>query len=118
LNAEETEDQKLMREALAVLASQFPDQYWRERDEKGEFPQEYFDSLAIQGWFNLNVPSEYNGAGLGLSDVSITIHELSKRLGKSAGDIVMAICVFAIQTIKTYANDSLKHSLLPELGMG
>ena len=36
----------------------------------------------------------------------------------SAGDILMAICVFAIQTIKTFAADSLKQKLLPELGNG
>ena len=118
MNVEENEDQKLLREALASLASQFPDQYWREHDELGEFPREYFDALASQGWFNLNVPPEYGGTGLGLTEVSITIHELSKRLGMSAGDIVMAICVFAIQTIKTFAKEPLKRSLLPDLGAG
>ena len=107
-----------MREALSALSLQFPDQYWREHDERGEFPQEYFDSLAAQGWFNLNVPVELGGTGLGLSDISITIHELSRRLGMSAGDVLMAICVFAIQTVKTFASESLKRTLLPELGAG
>jgi len=107
-----------MREALASLSAQFPDQYWREHDERGEFPQKYFDLLASQGWFNLNVPTEYGGTGLGLADVSIVVHELSRRLGMSAGDVVMAICVFAIQTIKTFASENLKRSLLPELGAG
>ena len=118
MNVEENEDQKLMREALSALSLQFPDQYWREHDERGEFPQEYFDSLAAQGWFNLNVPVELGGTGLGLSDVSITIHELSRRLGMSAGDVLMAICVFAIQTVKTFAGESLKRTLLPELAAG
>jgi acyl-CoA dehydrogenase len=36
----------------------------------------------------------------------------------SAGDLVMAICIFAIQTIKTFAKDALKERLLPELGSG
>ncbi|HZW56633.1 MAG TPA: acyl-CoA dehydrogenase family protein [Nitrososphaerales archaeon] len=118
LNFDESEDQKLLRDALATLASNFPDSYWRSHDESGEFPQEYFDALATNGWFNLNVPSEYGGTGLGLTEVSIAIHELSKRLGMSAGDIVMAICVFAIQTIKTFAQAPLKHVLLPELASG
>ena len=118
LNFEETEDQKLLRSALASLVSKFSDAYWREHDEKSEFPQEFFDLLGSNGWFNLNVPIEYGGTGLGLSEVSIAIHELSKGAGMSAGDIVMAICVFAIQTIKTFALDSLKQKLLPELGNG
>ncbi len=114
----ESEEQKLLRAGLSSLASQFPDTYWRERDEKSEFPQEYFDALSKSGWFNLNVPQEYGGAGLGLAEVSIAIHELSKRAGMSAGDIIMAICVFAVQTIKTFAKETLKRKLLHELGSG
>jgi acyl-CoA dehydrogenase len=118
LSFEETEDQKLLREALSSLAMNYPDAYWRGRDEKGEFPQEYFEALATNGWFKLNVPESLGGTGMGLSEVSVAIHEMSKNCGMSAGDILMAICVFAIQTIKTFARDSLKDRLLPELGAG
>ena len=118
LSFEETEDQKLLREALAVLASNYPDSYWKDHDEKGEFPQEYFEALAQNGWFNLNVPESLGGTGMGLTEVSIAIHEMSKDCGMSAGDIVMAICVFAIQAIKTFARESLRERLLPELGRG
>ncbi|MDG6997279.1 MAG: acyl-CoA/acyl-ACP dehydrogenase [Nitrososphaerota archaeon] len=118
LSFEESEDQKLLRESLSSIASQYSDAYWREHDEKSEFPQEYFDALASGGWFGLNVPSEQGGTGLGLTEVSIAINELSKRCGMSAGDIVMAICVFAIQTIKTFAKEPLRSKLLSELGAG
>ncbi len=96
----------------------FPDSYWRVYDESGEFPQEYFDALASNGWFKLNVPEELGGTGLGLSETSIAIHEMSNCCGMSAGDIIMAICIFAIQTIKTFARGPLKERLLPELGDG
>ncbi len=118
LSFDESEDQKLLREALSSLAINFPETYWRLHDGKGEFPQEYFDALASNGWFNLNVPEELGGTGMGLSEVSIAIHEMSKDCGMSAGDILMAICVFAIQTIKTFAREHLRRRLLPELGAG
>ncbi|MDA4111291.1 MAG: acyl-CoA/acyl-ACP dehydrogenase [Thaumarchaeota archaeon] len=118
LSFEETEDQRLLRDALSSIASNFPDSYWRDHDERAEFPQEYFETLASNGWFNLNVPTELGGTGLGLVETSISIHELSRRCGMSAGDIIMAICVFAIQTIKTFAQDPVKERLLPELGAG
>src|ERR1700730_11742865 len=102
-----------MREGLSSIAANFPDTYWRDHDERAEFPQEYFDSLASDGWFGLNVPTEFGGTGLGLAETSIAIHELSRRCGMSAGDLIMAICVFAIQTIKTFAKDALKERLLP-----
>jgi len=118
LSFEESEDQKLLREALASLATEFPDAYWRTHDDSGEFPQEYFDALASKGWFKLNVPEKLGGTGLGISETSIAIHEISSDCGMSAGDIIMAICIFAIQTIKTFAMESLKERLLPELGDG
>ncbi len=118
LDFEETEDQKLLREAVSLLASGFPDEYWRHKDEDSEFPREYFKSLAESGWFNLNVPSEFGGTGLGMTDTSIVIHELAKRSGMAAADVIMAICVFAINTIKSFARDSIKKRYLQELGQG
>jgi len=118
LSFEESEDQKLLRESLASIATEFPDSYWRTHDGTGEFPQDYFDALASSGWFKLNVPEKLGGTGLGLSETSIAIHEISRDCGMSAGDIIMAICIFAIQTIKTFAREPLKERLLPELGDG
>lgn len=118
LSFEETDDQRLLRDGLRSIAGQFPDSYWREHDEKAEFPQEYFDALASGGWFNLNVPTQLGGTGLGLSETSIAIHEMSRNCGMATGDLIMAICVFAIQTLKTFAKDPLKERILPELGAG
>lgn len=118
LNFEETEEQKLLREAVSSLAYKFPDDYWRQKDEDAEFPREYFKNLADDGWFNLNVPSELGGTGLGISETSIVIHEVARRAGMAAADIVMAICVFAVNTIRTFSKDSIRRKYLPELGEG
>jgi acyl-CoA dehydrogenase len=118
LNFEESDEQRLMREVISETVSKFDDSYWRSHDHSAEFPQEYFDALAKNGWFNINVPKEYGGTGLGLSEVSIAIHEASRRCGMAAGDIIMAICTFGIQNLKSFAKEALKTRLLPELGAG
>jgi acyl-CoA dehydrogenase len=118
LSHEESEDQKLLRETVGQLVSQFTDEYWRARDSDGEFPREYFDALARDGWFNLNVPAELGGTNLGMIETSIVMHEVAKKAGMAASDIIMAICVFAIQTIKTFAKEPLRSNLLRELGQG
>lgn len=115
---DESDEQELLRRSISEIASKFPDAYWREHDRRAEFPQEFFDLLARNGWFNLNVPKEYGGAGMGLTEVSIAIHEASRRCGMAAGDILMAICTFGIQTIKSFAGEKVKSRLLPELGAG
>jgi acyl-CoA dehydrogenase len=115
---EEREEQKLLREAISTLAKGFPTEYWRKKDQDSEFPREFFKALAENGWFNLNVPQEFGGTALGISDISIVIHELARNSGMAAADIVMAICVFAINTIKQFAKDSVKKQYLPGLGRG
>ncbi len=118
LNYEETEDQKLLRETIGALAIQFGDEYWRNKDTSGEFPREYFEALARDGWFNLNVPQELGGTGLGMVETAIVINEVAKKAGMAASDILMAICVFAIQTIKSFAKGPLRDRLLQELAQG
>jgi acyl-CoA dehydrogenase len=118
LDFDESEDQRLLRESVSKVASMFPDEYWRDKDEKGEFPRRYFEALAKNGWFYLNLPSQLGGTGLGITETSIVIHELARKCGMAAADIVMAICVFAIQTIKTFGREPLSKRLLPELGSG
>lgn len=118
LDFEETEEQKLLREGISSLASTFSDEYWRQKDQDSEFPREYFESLAKNGWFNLNVPQEFGGTDLGITEVSIAIHEASRKAGMAAGDIIMAICIFAINTIKRFSKDSIKKKYLPELARG
>ncbi len=118
LDFEESEEQKLLRKVISETVSKFDDSYWRAHDRKAEFPQEYFDALAKNGWFNLNVPTEYGGAGLGLAEVSIAINEASRKCGMAAGDIIMAICTFGIQDLKSFAKEALRSRLLPELGAG
>jgi acyl-CoA dehydrogenase len=118
INFDESEDQKLLRETIGELASRFNDEYWRRKDDDGSFPREFFDALAKDGWFNLNVPQDLGGTGLGMVETSIVINEVAKKAGMAASDIIMAICVFAIQTIKTFAKEPLRSNLLRELAQG
>jgi acyl-CoA dehydrogenase len=118
LSFEESEEQKLLRESIGGLTERYGDEYWRIKDTTGEFPREYFASLAKGGWFNLNVPQALGGAGLGMQEVAIVINEVARRSGMAASDIIMAICVFAIQTIKTFAKQPLQSRLLKELAQG
>ncbi len=118
LDYEESDEQKLLREGARAIASRFDNEYWRTKDSLAEFPREFFDRLAQEGWFKLNVPQELGGAGLGMSEVTIVINEMARTAGMAASDLVMAICVFAIQTVKNFAKEPLRSRLLQELGRG
>ena len=112
------EEFKILEENIKLAFSKFDERYWREHDRKAEFPEEFFRELAKNGFFSINVPEEYGGTNQGLSAVSFVIKEVTRRCGMSAGDLMMAICVFGVQTIKSFAGEKLKERLLPELSTG
>lgn len=116
--SEEKEEHRIIRESLSSTISRFDNLYWREHDRKAQFPQEYFDALASNNWFGLNVPEAYGGAGLGLTEVSIAIHEAARICGVAAADIIMANCTFGVETYKRFANEEIKARLLKEFVSG
>lgn len=57
------EEQLAIRSSVSDLCSRFPEEYWRERDQKLEYPEEFVDALAKAGWLSVLVPEEYGGNG-------------------------------------------------------
>jgi len=57
----ESEDVVLLRRQAQELMRSFPVDYWREKDRDREFPREYFEAAARQGFFGITVPEEYGG---------------------------------------------------------
>ncbi|HYH31481.1 MAG TPA: acyl-CoA dehydrogenase family protein [Pseudonocardia sp.] len=53
MDFELTEDQRTLRAAVRELTARFPDEYWAERDEHGEFPHEFYAAFAEGGWLGV-----------------------------------------------------------------
>ena len=49
MSFELSEDQELIRKSVRELAARFDDQYWMEKDQRHEFPQEFYDAVAQGG---------------------------------------------------------------------
>ena len=58
-----TADQQNIREAILKHCSQFPAEYWLERDRDAEFPHEFFKSMVDAGWLGIAMPAEFGGSG-------------------------------------------------------
>ena len=66
-----TPEQRQIRESVMKLCERFDDQYWLERDETGEFPEDFCQTMADDGWAGIAMPVEYGGAGLGITEAAI-----------------------------------------------
>ena len=60
-----TEQQQQIRDSINRLCQRFDLDYWLDRDETGEFPEDFYQALAKDGWLGIAMPEQYGGAGLG-----------------------------------------------------
>ncbi len=71
-----TEQQEMIRKEVGAPARSFFLDYWLEKDRKAEYPVEFIEAFARNGWLGIIVPEEYGGSGLGVTEASILLHEI------------------------------------------
>lgn len=75
------EDQMMIRNALRKLVSKYLDGYWRMKDERREYAEEFCAGAYALGVDGVNIPLEYGGAGYKITEASIVLEELSASNG-------------------------------------
>ena len=60
-----TEEQLTVRDAVAKVCANFPNEYWQEHDRTETDPKELHAALAKDGWLGIALPEALGGAGLG-----------------------------------------------------
>ena len=76
-----SEEQNAIRDAVRAVASRFDADYWLDRDDDGEFPHAFHSAMAEAGWLGITMPEEYGGAGLGVTEAAIMMHEVVSHGG-------------------------------------
>ena len=72
-----------IRKAVRELCAEFPDEYFRRKDEERAYPDEFVTALTKAGWLAALIPEEYGGAGLGLTEASVIMEEINHCGGNS-----------------------------------
>ena len=72
-----SEDHEAIREGVQRVCSQFPDEYWREKDDQHEFPWDFYEAMAEGGWIGIAIPEEFGGGGQGITEASIVLEEVA-----------------------------------------
>lgn len=113
-----TENQELMRQQVRELCAQFPDEYWREKDEQAQFPYEFHQVFAQGGWLGLTIPPQYGGAGQGLLEAAIVMEEVASSAGAINAATVLHHSVFSLYPFILYGTESAKARYLPAFARG
>ncbi len=113
-----SEDHTAIRDGVAAVVKRFDDEYWLARDEDGEFPREFHRAMADAGWLGITMPTEYGGAGLGVTEAAIMMHEVASHGGGMAAASTVHINLFGPHPIIVFGTPEQKARWIPRLVAG
>jgi len=113
-----SDDHRAIREGVGAVVRRFDDEYWLARDEDGEFPKDFHRALADAGWLGITMPPEVGGAGLGVTEAAIMMHEVASHGGAMAAASAVHINLFGPHPIVVFGSDEQRKRWLPRLVEG
>src|SRR5579872_7576226 len=69
----------MLRDAVGAIASKYGHDSYVERARARGHTTEMWDELAASGYLGVNVPAEYGGGGMGISELAIVLEELGAQ---------------------------------------
>ena len=112
------EERNAIREGVCAVVAKFGDDYWLQRDEDGSFPREFHRAMAEAGWLGVTMPEDYGGAGLGVTEAAIMMHEVASHGGGMAAASTVHINLFGPHPIVVKGTPAQKARWVPRLISG
>ena len=113
-----SEDMRAIRDGVSAVVRSFDDEYWLARDEDGVFPREFHRAMADAGWLGIAMPQEHGGAGLGVTEAVIMLHEVASHDGGMAAASTVHINLFGPHPIVVFGTTEQRQRWLPNLASG
>ncbi|MGH8249859.1 MAG: acyl-CoA dehydrogenase family protein [Steroidobacteraceae bacterium] len=104
-----------IRAAVARLCRDFPNEYWRERDRRAEYPTQFVKALTDSGFLAVLIPEQYDGSGLPLTAACAILEEI-QRAGCNGG--ACHAQMYTMGTLLGHGSDLQKSEYLPKIASG
>ena len=112
-----TEEQRMIQTMVRDFAREEIMPTAAERDRSGEFPAEIIKKMGELGLLGMNVPPEYNGAGVDTVSYSVALQEIAYADASTA--VIMSVHnSVACGPIYLYGSEYLKEAYLKPLAAG
>jgi acyl-CoA dehydrogenase len=109
----------MIRSTAADVAAEYGPEYWREKEEAGEFAQGFWDELTEAGFHGLLVPEEYEGAGMGMQEMGLAMETLCAEGCGMAGTWYLVLTAgMAAVGIRENGTEEQKATYLPDIANG
>jgi acyl-CoA dehydrogenase len=114
-----TDEQRMLADLSRQIAEGFPPGYWRECEEKAEFPAEFWRAISQAGLLGLLVPEKYGGAGKGMMELVIASEEVAAHgCGYAPAYYLLLTPVFGALPIILHGTEKQKEKYLPGMASG
>ncbi len=113
-----TDDQRTIQDALEGIVARFPDEYWRDTDRSGHFPEDFFNTVAEDGWLGIALPERYGGSGLGVTEAALMMMTIAASGGGMTASSSIHMNIFGPKTIETFGSEEQKQRWLPGIIKG
>ncbi len=113
-----TPEQEAIRDNVARLCAGFDADYWRARDRDGSFPEDFARAVAEAGWLGIAMPTEFGGAGLGVTEAALMLHAIARSGAAMSGVSAVHINIFGPHPIVVFGREEQKRRMLPPLIKG
>jgi acyl-CoA dehydrogenase len=112
-------EQKMIVETASEIAKDFGPEYWREKDRKHEFPEDFWKSLVGAGFPGIVIPEKYGGSGMGMFEMILAMETLASGGCGLGGEWFLCLSsVFGGLSIAKHSNESQKAKYLPKIAKG
>jgi len=118
MNFELSDEQVLIQESVAKLCSDFPDEYWSQKDQDHEFPWTFYDAMAEAGWLGIAIPEAYGGSGRGITEASLVLEQVASSGAAMNGATPLHLSIFGMHPVVKYGSDEMKQKYLPDVANG
>jgi acyl-CoA dehydrogenase len=118
MNFEMTAAQEEIVRQVRALCANFPDEYWRERDRKAEFPHDFYAAVAKAGYLGVAIPEEYGGSGLGITEAALVMREVAASGAAMSGASAIHLSIFGVSPLVFHGSEEQKKRYLPKVVSG
>lgn len=109
--------EEIVRQVRA-LCTRFPDEYWRDKDERHEFPHDFYQAFAKSGYLGVAIPEEYGGSGLGITEAALVMREVAGSGGAMNAASSVHLSIFGVSPLVRHGSEEQKRRYLPKIISG
>ena len=113
-----SEEQVAIQDGISQIMTKFDDDYWREKDTNGGFPEEFYRAMAEGGWLGISFPEEVGGANLGILSASVMMRSIARSAGAMQAASAIHMNIFGPKAIAVFGTDEQKKRWLPPIILG